>query len=174
LQYSVCWPSSYAKIKQTKQCNPDYKTKLQQLNHVKILDVAEMTAPWRRIAMGGLGGRPACRGRPHSGSQRGWPARLQGRPRSTTNNTLPDACSMPIRRGSMTRSHPEPRALGGGEARRGSVRCSGRADATSATSPPRCCRRCWQLSAGPDGIHHLACLMCASLLHMGRERESRS
>ena len=121
--------------------------------------------------MGGLGGRPACRGRPHSGSQRGWPARLQGRPRSTTNNTLPDACSMPIRRGSMTRSHPEPRALGGGEARRGSVRCSGRADATSATSPPRCCRRCWQLSAGPDGIHHLACLMCASLLHMGGERE---
>ena len=42
--------------------------------------------------------------------------------------------------------------------------------ATSATSPPRCRRRCWQLSAGPDGIHHLACLMCASLLHMGRER----
>ena len=27
----------------------------------------------------------------------------------------------------MTRSHPEPRALGGGEARRGSVRCSSRA-----------------------------------------------
>jgi hypothetical protein len=121
----------------------------------------------------------------------------------------------------QTRSHPEPRALGGGEARRGSVRCSGRegvgtedlpmssaengycssdlsraesprsrrrrrtrsrlapgpsASATSATSPPRCRRRCWQLSAGPDGIHHLACLMCASLLHMGgeRERESRS
>jgi len=75
---------------------------LQQLNHVKILDVAEMTAPWRRIAMGGLGGRPACRGRPHSGSQRGWPARLQGRPRSTTTT----GTAAQIRRGRSPLRHP--------------------------------------------------------------------
>ena len=66
-----------------------------------------MTAPWRRIAMGGLGGRPACRGRPHSGSQRGWPARLQGRPRSTTRT----GTAARIRRGRS------PRVVAGGGGR---------------------------------------------------------